>query len=110
MNKRTIWTMGYFPMQMGGNVHRPISTEVEASELYSASKGIKLFTFKTPKGTTKVCEAETGAIVGDSLKEVMADIKEAKKSVMVEQIREAHELLKNFKNMTHDEFFKLYNY
>ncbi len=107
---RTVWTMGYFPFQMGGNVHRPMSTEVKASELHDTPKGIKLFTFLTPKGTLRVCEAETGAIVGNSLGEVMNDIATAKKSVMKAQVREAKLALRNVKVMTPDEFFKLYDY
>ena len=80
--KRTIWTMGYFPFTMGGRVNAPMLTEVDVIEEKSVGKGIKAFSWKTPKGSIRISESETGAIVGDSFEDVKNDIKETTRSVM----------------------------
>ena len=107
-NKRKIWTMGYFPFTMGGSVNRPMITEVEIIEEKPIGKGFKAFSFKTPKGTTIIAESITGAIVGQSFKEVKKDVAEATKKVMNEQIEEGKEKLKYGTHMSNDEFFSLY--
>lgn len=49
--------MGYFPFTIGGNVHTPMITEIDAIEERELSKGIKAFSFKTPKGTIRIAES-----------------------------------------------------
>lgn len=110
MGKRKIWTMGYFPMTMGGSVHQPIVTEIEPIEEKKIGKGLKAFSFKTPKGNLRIAESITGAIVGDSFKEVIADVKVASKKVMMEQIENGKKMLSSgsVKHYSNQKFFQLY--
>lgn len=103
--------MGYFPFIMGGSVHQPIITEIDPIEEKKIGKGFSAFSFKTPKGTIKIAESITGAIVGDSFKEVIADVKAATKKVMMEQIKEAKKTLAgSCKHFTNEKFFQMYKY
>lgn len=98
-------------MQMGGQVHTPIITEVEPIEERPIGKGMKAFSFKTPKGSLRVAESETGAIVGDTFEEVIADVKTASKGMLQDQIADARATIAGeCKNLTNEEFFNLYNY
>lgn len=112
MKKRQIWTMGYFPFTVGGNVHQPMVTEIEPIEEKTIGKGLKAFSFKTPKGTIRIAESITGAIVGNSFKEVKADVKESSKKFMMEQINEGKEMLKSgsVKHYSAEEFFNIYKF
>ena len=110
--KRQIWTMGYFPFTRGGRVNAPMITEIEMIEEKKVGKGIKAFSWKTLKGSIRISESETGAIVGNSFEDVINDIKEAKPSVIKEQMRDAKEILSSgcSKYMSNEEFFNLYKY
>jgi len=104
--------MGYFPFTMGGNVNQPIVTEIEYIEEKKIGKGLKAFSFKTPKGNLKIAESITGAIVGDSFKEVIADVKSATKKMMIGQIEEGKKMFSSgsVKNYSKDKFFEIYKY
>lgn len=106
-NIATIWTMGYFPFTMGGNVNRPISTEVKIIETKKL-KGINFFSFKTPKGTLKVCEAKTGGIIADDFEDLKANIKGCSQTFLQKQIKDAKP--EYIKYMTNEEFFSMYKY
>jgi predicted transcriptional regulator len=110
--KRTIWTIGYFPFTIGGRVNAPMTTEIDMIEEKEVGYGVKAFSWKTPKGSIRISESETGAIVGDSFEDVINDIKETTKSIMQKQINDAKELLHSgcSKHMTNEKFFQLYNY
>lgn len=110
--KRQIWTMKYSPFIMGGSANHPIITEVGYIEEKKIGKGMKAFSFKTPKGTLKIAESITGAIVGDSFKEVIADVKSASKKVLMEQIEDGKKLLSSgcSRHYSNDEFFQVYKY
>ncbi len=110
MKKRQIWTMGYFPFTMGGNVHQPIVTEIGYIEEKNIGKGFKAFSFKTPKGNFRIAESTTGAIVGKSFDEVKADVKSASKKVMTKQIEEGKEMIKGVKPCSRKKFFEMYRY
>ncbi len=112
MKKRQIWTMGYFPFVMGGNVHQPIVTEIGYIEEKNIGKGLRAFSFQTPKGTIRIAESITGAIVGDSFEAVKADVKEASKKVMMEQINEGKAMLESgsVKRYSNKKFFEIYKY
>ena len=108
---RKIWTMGYFPFTVGGSVHQPMLTDVVMIEEREIGKGFKAFSFKTPKGTIKIAESITGAIVGDSFESVMKDVKGASIKFMQDQISVAKKKLQGArKNMSNKRFFELYNY
>lgn len=112
MKKRQIWTMGYFPLTIGGNVNQPIITEIGYIEEKNIGKGLRAFSFKTTKGNLKIAESITGAIVGDSFKEVIADVKSATKKMMMNQIEEGKKMLESgsVKHYSPEEFFKIYKY
>lgn len=110
--KRQVWTMGYFPFTVGGSVHQPIITEVEVIEEKRIGKGFKAFSFKTPTGTTRIAESVTGAIVAASFDEVIRDVAQSKKVVILEQIAESAKMLQSgtVKHYAPKEFFKLYKH
>ncbi len=103
--------MGYFPFTVGGNVHQPMTTEIEALEEKSIGKGFKAFSFKTPKGTLRIAESITGAIISDSFKEAKKDVKDGSKKVINKQIEDAQaQLSRGAKHLSNKKFFQLYNY
>lgn len=112
MEKRFIWTMGHFPFQMGGYVDRPMSTEIEIIEERRIGKGFKAFSFKTPKGTLKIAESITGALVGDSFEAVISDVKGTTKKIIEQQIVDAKNILheRGKHQQSPEEFFKHYKY
>ncbi len=110
MKKRKIWTYGYSPFTMGGNVNRPIMTEIGYIEEKSIGKGLLAFSFKTPKGTIRIAESETGAIVGESFEEVKKDIMAADKKVIVKQIEDAKKTIEGIPVMDKNEFFQMYKH
>lgn len=77
MGKRTIWTMIHSAFQMGGVSYHPIKTEVEIIEEKTIGKGVKAFSFKTPRGTIRIAESLTGAIVSNSFEDARKDVKSA---------------------------------
>jgi len=110
--KMTIWTMGYFPFTMGGRVNAPMTTEIDMIEEKEVGYGVKAFSWKTPKGSIRISESETGAIIGDSFEDVMNDIKETTPQMVAKQMNDAKGLLHSgcAKEMTNEKFFQLYNY
>lgn len=107
--KRTIWTIGYMPFLLGGNVMPPIVTEVGYIEEKNIGKGFKAFSFQTPTGSIRIAESVTGAIIGSSFEEVMADVKNASKKFMKKQIEEAKKTVATYpKHLTPEQFFKMY--
>jgi hypothetical protein len=111
-NLRRIWTLSYFPFTMGGNVNRPIITEVPIIEEKEIGKGFKAFSFMTPKGTIRIAESITGAIVGDSFEQVMKDISAASLEVCKKQIEEAYATLAKGNSLfySNGDFFRYYKY
>lgn len=89
MALRRIWTRAYRPFIMGGDVNAPIYTEVEATDPVDVGQDIQCFLVVAPNGRTFAAESETGAIVGDSIDAVKADMAEADPAVVAEQMAEA---------------------
>ncbi len=111
MSKKTIWTIRHRPFVMGGRVDSAVSTEVKIIEEKQIGKGFYGFSFKTPKGTLKIAESITGAIVGDSFEEVISDIKNAPLKIIKQQIEDVkRELKKGCQRLSNQDFFKLYTY
>lgn len=103
--------MGHFPFTMGGNVWQPIFTDVKVIEEQNCGKGFTFFSFKTPRGTIKVCESTTGAILGDSFSEMRSSIKEATKKRLTKQIEEGRkQMLTDRHDLNNEEFFKMYKF
>lgn len=112
MSKRIVWTMAQRPFVMGGDVNYPITTKVEVIEEKAVGKGFKAFAFKTAKGTLRIAESITGAIVGDNFKDVRKDISAGSKAVISRQIAEGKEILKSTsrKDLSNKKFFEIYKY
>jgi hypothetical protein len=87
--KIKVYTIGYFPFIMGGNVHQPISCEVEAKGPFELGDGYKGYLVQHPNGDTYVAEESSGGFVGPNLKLVRKDIKEGDKSIMAKQVVDA---------------------
>lgn len=100
------------PFVMGGDVHYPITTKVEVIEEKPVGKGFKAFSFQTAKGTLRIAESITGAIVGDSFSTVTKDISEGSKAVMNRQIEDAKRILKSTsrEDLSNKKFFEMYKY
>jgi F420-0:gamma-glutamyl ligase-like protein len=104
--KVKVWTMGYFPFTVGGNVWQPIKAEVEATGPHELGKGFKGYLCTSPSGRTKVAEASTGAIVGDTLIDVMKDIADCDDiEFMNKQVRDATREMKQGHDLTTEDFW-----
>ena len=87
-----IWTRGYRPFILGGDVNAPLGTTIKVGELFELGDGYQGYLVANPNtGTTYVVEVQTGAIVGPDLETVRQDIKEADSKVMAAQIGKAME-------------------
>lgn len=107
--KIRIWTQCHRPFMMGGDVHRPIATVVNAEGPFDLGKGFKGYLITNPKGNVSVVEAESGGIVADSLDAARKDIADcADLTAMKKQVAEATERGKYAENMTPAEFWGLF--
>ncbi len=107
---KLVWTQASRPFIMGGNTNAPIATAVKPVQEKNVGKGFAAFSFLTPKGTLRIAESSTGAIIGDTFEGVKKDIKEGSKEVMQKQIADAKVMVKKAVKLEPTEFFKLYNY
>lgn len=83
-----IYTRAQRPFVMGGKVHYHICTDAEATDPIDLGLArVRLVT--SPKGTTFVVEAETGAIVGNTLEEVKQDLATASVAAVELQLAQA---------------------
>lgn len=106
--KAVLWTRGYRPFIMGGNVNAPLGVEIEVLPV-DLGKKFKGYIAVTPKGKTMIAEATTGAIVGTSLEEVKKDIQEGDLKTMKQQVKDAAEMKKRMEILSFDEFMKYYD-
>lgn len=101
-----VWTEGYSPFIMGGDVNAPIGADIEVGEKIPLGKGIFGYLVASPiSGETFVAEAETGAFVGPTIERVRADIEAADEDVMADQIVAAKERLKKVRTLDAHEFW-----
>ncbi len=103
----TIWVPCYRPFIMGGDVNRPVKCEIEAQGPFDIGKGFKAYLVSKPGGRFAVAEATTGAIVGDTLEEVRADIKDGSAAVMRKQVAESAIQVARAFTVEPDEFWSL---
>lgn len=90
MTKLIVWTRAYAPFTMGGSCHHLLMTELEVGPKIHLGKSFYGHLIEGPNGLTKVAEAESGAIIGDTIEMVKKDIKACKdKAMMREQIEAA---------------------
>lgn len=107
MSRLVVWTNGYSPFIMGGDVHGPIGTEIEVGERFDLGRGFFGYLVASPiSGKTYVAEATTGAFVGPSLKVVRADVESGEPEDMREQVEEAAERRKKVRMLAPDDFWK----
>ena len=104
--KITIWTFGYEPFTMGGDVWQPIKTDVEAESLHEIGRGYKGYLVKAPDGSTIVAESITGALVGPTIARVKKDIETGDPDLMKEQVAKAKEQVKRARTIDADEFWR----
>lgn len=101
------WTLGYFPFTMGGRVWRPMVATLACDEPVHAGKGFFVQVAHGPGGATKVIEATTGAVVGDTLEQVMADIDACDDvDLMKRQIEKAHDQFTDPVDVTEAEWWR----
>jgi hypothetical protein len=103
--KIKMWTQAYRPFILGGNVHAPLACKVLASGPYDLGKGYTGYLALSPQGKSYIVESTTGGIVGNTIEEVRADIKDAHVGVMRKQIAEALEQAKKAHVIPENEFW-----
>jgi hypothetical protein len=101
-----VWTIGYRPFVMGGDVYYPLGTEIKVGKKYSLGKRYNGYLITAPNGKTFVAEATTGAFVGPSIESVKKDIKEGEKKVMDEQMEYARSQVPKIEKVEPEEFWK----
>lgn len=103
-----IWTRGYSPFIMGGDVNAPVGCDMECTPV-KLGRGFNGLTVDTPKGNLIVAEMETGAIVGNSLEQVKEDIQHGNMDIMLQQIQDAKLLLPKARHISAEEFWSRYH-
>ena len=85
-----IWTHGYRPFIMGGSCNYILGTTIRNPDgPHDLGGGFFGFLIRKPKGKTCVAEAETGAIIGETLDLVRADIRDGDRMVIATQMAKA---------------------
>lgn len=105
--KRLIWTKGYRPWIMGGDVHGDVGAEIDCL-MVDLGKGFTGLLCLTPKGTTVIAEASSGAIVGRDLESVRHDIEIGEQNIMEKQVADALQRLKRVEPMSEEDFWAMY--
>ena len=103
-----VWKYGYFPFTLGGKTHRPIKCEMPADGPHSLGMGFEGYIVKMPNGGTRIAEADSHGIVGDTLEQVRADINKAGHEgleYMRTQVKEKAEEYKHAQTVTYEEFW-----
>jgi len=101
------WTMVYNAFTMGGSVWRPSGFEFKEGDAVHLGKGFYGYVLESPNGKTIVVEKQSGAIVGNSLEEVVSDIAEAEFETMQKQVE--HACSKNINLVSEEKFWLLYD-
>ncbi len=101
-----IWTRAYTPFIMGGDCYAPIICEWPVDGPFDLGKGYQGFLAISPGGQTFVVEAETGGIVGSTVKAVRQDIEVADSVVMEAQIIAAKQAVLRARTVTSVEFWR----
>ena len=103
-----IWTEGYWPWIMGGDVNAPLGMEVDGGEPISLGDGIQVHEIKLPDGRTAIAEASTGAIVGVNLQTVRDDVAKADPAFMRQQISAAKQRAQKVQRLEVAEFLRIW--
>ncbi len=103
-----VYTLEYVPFGMGGNVWRPVSTDVEHHGEYDLGKGFKGHVIYAPSGRTYVAESRSGAFVGPNIFDIRRDIATCENiKYMEQQVTDAIKQSKQARQIKAKEFWKL---
>ena len=105
-SKVQVYTLAYFPFTMGGNVWQPIACVVDATGPYAIGRGYRAYVVTAPNGETFVAEAETGAFVGPSLKQVRREVRAGDPAEMDRKIAKSRTDAANARAISADEFWR----
>lgn len=106
MPQITIWTHAYNAFVMGGDPHAPISATIEVeSEPVPLGKGFEAYVIQSPNGETYVVEKTTGAIIGQCLEEIRADVATATLDFLNKQIEAGHESARRRRAISAEDFW-----
>lgn len=105
-----IWTEGYQPFIVGGDVNAPLGVEVslEGGESIDIGQGIRVYEVKFPDGRTAIVEATTGAIVGSDLQTVKDDLSQADSVVVQRQLQAAQQRRLKVRQLPMAEFLRIW--
>lgn len=103
-----IWTEGYRPFIMGGDVNAPLGVEVEAGEPIDVGHGVHVHEIKFADGRTAIAEATTGAIVGTDLQTVRDDVTQADPEIVRRQIEEGRKRVPKVYRLDITEFLRVW--
>ena len=112
---KKIYTYKYEPFMMGGNLHRPIATEVEDYEVINFGNGYSGLVVKNlVQEKWHMCLDGCGAMIGtDDDKEALIakvtnDIATGDPKIMKEQVDKAFIELKSAEVIDNKEFFRMF--
>lgn len=106
------WTEAYNPFRMGGSCYYPLAVETNGSEWFDAGKGFMCGKIYSPDKTrSAIVEMRSGAIVGETVEQVMKDVAECDDfNIMEQQVKEALERISSLSTevVTEEEFWNFY--
>ena len=105
VQERLVWTIGYNPWVMGGNVNAPVGARIPALGPFLIGRGLKAYLVLSPSGIIHVAEGDTGAFIGMTLQEVREDVRTGDPEVMKHQIDKAWKDSKRVKVLEPREFW-----
>jgi len=108
-DREKIWTLLRTPFVMGGPGSAIICTTVDVIERRNIN-GFDFFSFKTKRGSVKVCEAQTGGIIADSFEQLHSNIAGVSSDTLQKQIDDVKTIAYAAVETTNEEFFRAYTY
>ncbi|QIG71983.1 hypothetical protein EVB95_149 [Rhizobium phage RHph_TM2_3B] len=108
LRRITAWTRAYNAFVMGGSCHYALASDFECDYPVHLGKGFYGAFIHGPNEITRVAELTSGAIVGDTLEEVMKDIEACEhRQIMIDQIDDGKAFLERTRqSVDNDEFWK----
>lgn len=103
-----IWTEGYRPWIMGGDVNAPLGVEMDGGEPINIGHDIMVHEIKFSDGRTAIAEATTGAIVGTDLQTVRDDVAATDPAVMQQQVQAAGQRVSRVQRLSESEFLRMW--
>jgi len=103
-----IWTEAYRPFIMGGNVHAPVSIEMELDDPIDIGHGLQAYLIVDPEGRTHVAESTTGAFIGTTIDQVRADLAAADPEMVKSQMEDAKVRAQKADPLDDDTFWSLF--